>query len=139
MKIIVDVNVIIAALVKPAITRAVLLYPYIEYYSPDHLLDEIKEHEDEIAEKAGKNYKNALDEIIKSIVIVPGYFYRNDMGTAHKIIGKFDEDDEQYIALALSLKADGIWSYDERHFGKQNKVRLFSTGDLLLLIKKGVV
>lgn len=139
MKIVVDANVVIAALIKPSITRAALLYPYIDYYSPDHLLEEIKEHEGDIVEKAGKGYKNAISIITRNIIIMPGYFYEINMREAHRIIGNLDVDDEQYIALALSLKADGIWSYDERHFGKQNEVSLFSTGDLLSLIKKGIV
>ncbi|MDE1860786.1 MAG: hypothetical protein KGH72_03650 [Candidatus Micrarchaeota archaeon] len=54
MKIVVDANVVIATLVKPSITREVLLYPYIDYYSPAFLLTELKEHEEEIKEKVGE-------------------------------------------------------------------------------------
>jgi predicted nucleic acid-binding protein len=138
MKIVVDANVVIAALVKPSITREVLLYPYIDCYSPDFLLEEIDEHEEEISTKVGKGYKSAMRLISKKLVILPIYFYESNMQEAHKIIGAIDRDDEQYIALALSLGADGIWSYDD-DFKKQHKISTFSTNDLLLLIKKGIL
>ncbi len=51
-------------------------------------------------------------------------------------MGKLDKDDEQYIALALCIKADGVWSYD-LHFKQQKAIKLFSTGELLSMIKKG--
>jgi predicted nucleic acid-binding protein len=136
MKIIVDANVVIAALIKPSITREVLLYPYIDYYSPDFLLKEIKEHEKEISAKAGSGYRRAMELITKKLIMMPNHFYKNSMQEAHKIIGNIDKDDEQYIALALSLDADGIWSYDG-DFKMQNKVNTFATTDLLSLIKKG--
>jgi predicted nucleic acid-binding protein len=60
------------------------------------------------------------------------------MQEAHKIIGSIDKDDEQYIALALSLDADGIWSYDA-HFKMQDKMNIFTTADLLTLIKSGIL
>jgi predicted nucleic acid-binding protein len=44
MKIIVDANVVISALIRSSITREVLLYPHIDYFSPDFLLKEITGH-----------------------------------------------------------------------------------------------
>jgi predicted nucleic acid-binding protein len=84
----------------------------------------------------GKGYKPALGLIIKKLIVVPDYFYEDHMQKANKIIGRIDKDDEPYIALALALGADGIWSYD-KGFRKQSQMNVFSTSDLLLLMKKG--
>lgn len=138
MKVVVDANVVMAALAKPSITREVLLYPYIDYYSPSYLLEEIKEHEDEIAVKSGESYKEALSIIMKKLIIVKFDFYKERISNADKIIGHIDKDDVQYIALALALDADGIWSYDP-HMKKQNAVEVFSTGALTYLIRSGIV
>ncbi|HIH50499.1 TPA: hypothetical protein HA291_03540 [Candidatus Micrarchaeota archaeon] len=127
-----------AALVKPSITREVLLYPYIDYYSPSYLLEEIKDHEGEIATKAGKGYKEALKTIMKKLIIVRYDSYKERMAEAKKIIGNIDKDDVQYIALSLALDADGIWSYDGG-IKKQNVVEVFSTGALISLIRSGIV
>jgi predicted nucleic acid-binding protein len=137
MKIVVDANVVVAALVRSSITREVLLYPYIDYYSPDFLLDEIKEHEKEISAKSGKGYKPALELILKKIRVMPSSFYEKDMREAHTVIGDIDKDDEPYVALALSLRAEGIWSYDA-DFKRQRKVKIFSICDLSSLMKKGI-
>ena len=138
MKIVVDANVVIAALVRPSITREILLYPYIDYYSPDFLLEEIDDHDKEISAKVGKGYKSAMKLIMKKLIIVPDYFYENNLQGAHKIMGRIDKDDVQYIALAMSLDADGIWSYD-KHFEYQYRVKIFSTSDLRLLIEKDIL
>ncbi len=139
MKIVVDANIVIAALAKQSITKEVLLYPFMDYYSPDFLLEELAEHEDEIIskmhiDKAG--YQKVLDILTKKIKIVHKATYSQYMGQAHEIMGKLDEDDEQYIAAALSIDADGVWSYDP-DFKEQEVVKLFTTGELLHIIKKG--
>jgi len=139
MKIVVDANVVIAALAKQSITKEVLLYPFIDYYSPDFLLEELAEHEDEIiskmhTDKAG--YQKVLDILTKKIKIVRKAAYSQYMNQVREIIGKLDTDDEQYIAVALSIDADGVWSYDP-HFKQQKVIRLFSTSELLSIIKKG--
>ncbi len=138
MKIVVDANVVIAALAKQSVTREVLLYPFIDYYAPDFLLEELAEHEDEIIKKMNTSklgYQKALDIIVKKVRIAKQETYARYLGQAHGIIGKIDKDDEAYIALALSIKADGIWSYDT-HFKQQKTVKLFSTGELIRIIKK---
>jgi predicted nucleic acid-binding protein len=138
MKLVVDANVVMAALAKPSITREILLYPYIDYYSPSYLLEEIKEHGEEIANKAGKGYKEALSTIMKKLIVVRYESYKDKMDEANTVIGHIDKDDVQYIALALALGADGIWSYDEG-MKKQNVVEVFSTGALAALMKTGMI
>lgn len=138
MKIVVDANVVIAALAKQSITKEVLLYPFIDYYTPDFLLEELTKHEEEIIAKMNTDrlgYQKALDIIIKKVKIVKRETYSQYLGQAHEIIGRIDKDDEAYIAVALSIKANGVWSYDP-HFKQQKAVRLFSTGELIRIIKK---
>lgn len=71
MKIVVDANIIIAALARPAITREVLLYPHINYYTPDFLMEELQEHEAEIKKKVGLEYSSAIEIIARKLRIVP--------------------------------------------------------------------
>ena len=54
---------------------------------------------------------------------------------AKKIMDKIDPDDTICIALGLSVKNEGIWS-DDRHFEKQNKIRVWKTKDLMDYINK---
>lgn len=78
MKIVVDANVIIAALSRPAITSEVLLYPYIDYFTPDFFIKELKAHEVELKKKVGPTYTPSIGL------------------------------DVSYIAAALVINADGL-------------------------------
>jgi predicted nucleic acid-binding protein len=44
------------------------------------------------------------------------------MDDAKEIMDNIDPSDTPFIALALAVENDGIWSDDE-HFNKQNRIR----------------
>ncbi len=137
MKIVVDANVIIAALTRPAITREVLLYPYVDYYTPDFYREELRDHEAEIKEKVGPTYDSAIGLISAKLKVVPYGDYEPWLGEAEAAVGKIDRDDIPYIAAALAIVADGLWSYD-MHLAKQSAVKIVSIKELISLIKKAL-
>ncbi len=51
MKILIDTNRIIAALVKESTTRDILFDENFEFVTPDYTLTEIKEHKEELSKK----------------------------------------------------------------------------------------
>ena len=55
MKIVVDTNRLIAALIKDGASRKILRNPTHEFFTPAFAFEEIWEHKDEIARKAGLN------------------------------------------------------------------------------------
>ena len=80
-------------------------------------------------------YQKALDIVIKKLKVVKRDVYIQYLGQAREIIGEIDKEDVAYIAVALSIEADGVWSYDP-HFKQQKVVKLFSTSELIRIIKK---
>jgi predicted nucleic acid-binding protein len=48
-------------------------------------------------------------------------------------MGKIDIEDVNYIALALSIENNGIWS-DDKHFLKQDKIRVYRTEEIINLL-----
>ncbi|HII61103.1 PIN domain-containing protein [Pyrococcus horikoshii] len=58
MKVVVDANVIISAFKRDSVTRKILLFPFINFYSPAYLLDELEEHKGEIMKKLRSMKKN---------------------------------------------------------------------------------
>jgi predicted nucleic acid-binding protein len=60
------------------------------------------------------------------------------MKEAERIMHTIDPDDTPFIALALAVENDGVWS-DDRHFQQQTRIRIWKTKDLLTLIKQGMV
>lgn len=56
------------------------------------------------------------------------------MPDAKRLIGEIDPDDVPFIALALAIHNEGIWTEDE-DFKKQNKIKIWKTEDIINLLK----
>lgn len=125
---IVDTNEVISSLIKDSFRREILLNPKHRFYTPGFTLDEIDEHLDEIVGKTSlskENVKQLLDKLLENISVVEMEEYMGKLKDAQEIIGGIDEDDVPFIALALSVQNDGIWSGDD-HFLKQDRVKICS-------------
>jgi predicted nucleic acid-binding protein len=56
------------------------------------------------------------------------------MEKAHKIIGSIDSFDVPFVALALSIDNDGIWSND-KHFKNLKGIKIWKTSDIFNYLK----
>lgn len=138
MKLVIDTNIIISGLLKQSITRKILLSEFFEFYLPEIVMKEVKKYSPYIMEKSDLSQdqlKNLLSIFLENITLVPMNKYKDKMNEAMEIMGKIDEKDSQFIALALAIKNDGIWSND-RHFEKQDKIQVFNTSDIINFFKK---
>ena len=127
MKIVIDTNRIIAALIKNGLSRKIILDKNFEFYTIDSTISEIYKYQDEIIEKtniSNEEFEILLGYILDSIIIIPKEEYENFIGDSINLIE--DIGGIEFIALCLALKADGIWT-DDAHFQKQTKVKIFST------------
>jgi predicted nucleic acid-binding protein len=138
MLLVVDTNIIISSIIKDSTTREILLSADIKYITPEWVLTEIKKLSDYIAKTAGitkDELTQFMDEIFEVVIAIPLDEYKSCMKEGLKIMGKVDKDDAPFIALALALKTDGIWSND-KDFEKQGKVRILKTEDLVKMLNK---
>ena len=134
MRIVLDTNAIIASIIKDSSSRETILNPEFDFFARDFSFDEIKKHKNEISAKAGiEDIDILLSVLFERIRVIPLNEYKKHIEEAVKIIGKADISDAPFIACALALKAEGIWTED-RHFLIQNKIKIFKTKDLLELI-----
>ncbi|MEK6953965.1 MAG: PIN domain-containing protein [Candidatus Micrarchaeota archaeon] len=137
MRIVVDANVFISALLKDSITRRILKLPAFQFYIPDHLLGELDEHIEEISHRSGLNFEEIralIGGISREMIIVQTADYKHRLEDAKKLIA--DMDDVPFMALALALGKDvAIWSAD-KDFTKQKVVKIVSTGDLIRWLKE---
>jgi len=141
MRLIVDTNRIIAALIRNSASRKILLCDKIDFLTVGIARPEIDEHKKEILEKARltEEQLNTILSILYSRVFVASdAVIESKMHEAKRIMDRIDPDDTPFIALALAVENNGIWSDDE-HFKKQNSVKVWRTKDLLALIKKDFV
>jgi len=138
MRIVVDTNILISSLIKDSITREILLLPYMDFYLPEFALEEVEAPKVKISKLSGLSPDEidfSLDLLLENISIVPAQTIRPYLKEAEKIIGDIDPGDIPFIALALAVDNDGIWTND-KHFKKVRKIKIWNTPELLAYIKK---
>ena len=141
MRLVVDTNRIIAALAKDSTSRKILFSDEIDFLTTEVTNHEILEHRQELLEKTRLTEDQlniALSLLFSRILIVSDIVVESKMKEAERIMHTIDPDDTPFIALALAVENDGVWS-DDRHFQQQTRIRIWKTKDLLTLIKQGMV
>jgi predicted nucleic acid-binding protein len=138
MKLIIDTNILISSLLKDSTVREILLNESLNFYLPEIVLSEVNKYLPYIIQKSKlseEEIKKLLNTLLENLILVPIDEYENKMDEGMKIIGNIDEKDTQFIALALSIENDGIWSND-KHFEKQKKIKVFKAIDILNLLEE---
>ena len=134
-RLVLDTNIIISALIKDSTTRDIIFHLDVEMYFLPFSQNELKKYEEYILQKTKKS-KEELHYILEKIsergIIVEEKIIVLKMPEAKKIMDGIDPDDTPFIAAALALHAD-IWS-DDKHFEKQNMIKIWKTKDFLKFI-----
>ncbi len=127
MRLVLNANVLFAAIIKDAATRVLLENPIIELYAPPVLLFEEQKYKWLLAEKSSASPAE-LDELAlrlrnKAKIIEPSVFYMQQA-----LLFSPDPNDVPYLALCLQVGCP-LWSNDKR-LKEQVVVPVFSTHDL---------
>lgn len=134
MDIVVDANILFAALIKDSITSDLLFVDNLHLYAPEFLIVEFGRHKEEILKKTHRSYEDfqrLLDILEKRITVVPESEIRPFLEEA----GRLSPDPKDIVYLALALRIGGyVWSNDSR-LKRQDKIKVYSTRDLLTIIK----
>lgn len=136
MKILVDTNRIIAALVQESTTRDILFDENFKFLTPDYTITEMKEHKEELKKKTkltDKEFEILVTLIFERIEIIPESEYKKFLDECKNLIS--DPDDVSYLAACLASKAEGIWAHDP-HFLEQHKVKIFTNMNMLRMSGK---
>lgn len=76
-----------------------------------------------------------LSLLLENIKIIFHNEYASYMQEATELLGKVDIKDVPFIALALAIQNDGIWS-DDRDFESQNEIKIWKTENLVHHLEK---
>lgn len=132
MTFVLDTNILIAALIKNSLTRQILLHPDAEFVVPEHALEEIQRHMPRIAKCASMDRKEVellLSILLESVTVIPFETIADRIDEAFGMIGPFDPDDVPFVALALAVENDGIWSNDGA-FRHLRTIKVWTTADM---------
>lgn len=137
MKLVVDTNVLLSALIRNSTSRSIILNPEHDFYVPEFALQEVEKYSDIISSKSGlpKKEIELLFDILKvKLEVVPLEDFRESFGKAEVAVGHVDEKDVPFLALALNIECDGIWSNDA-HLKEQKLVDVWNTIQLVRVLR----
>ena len=136
MKLVIDSNRIIAALVKDSYSRKIILHSDLELLAINMSQKDIQKYRKDILSKAKiteEQFNSVFEKLNERMIKLDDAIIQGKMKEAKEIMDKVDKDDTPFIAAALATKAD-IWS-DDKHFEKQNRIKIWKTKDLSQYLK----
>ena len=110
----------------------------MDYSTPEFVHVEIENHREEIRKKSKmdeREFELLLDSILSQIRVSPIEEFKDEIKEAYQIMKDIDPDDTPFLALALYLNCDGIWSNDS-DFEKQNRIMILKTKDMMQFLPK---
>ena len=131
MKVIVDANILFAALIKDSKTSSLFFVDKFDLYAPEFIFEEYEKYEEAIRDKTGRSndeFEKYLKFLKRKINIVP----ENDFKDLLEECSSFSPGpkDVPYLALAKKIKAV-IWSNDKKLKVNQDRVEVLTTQDLI--------
>jgi predicted nucleic acid-binding protein len=136
MNLVIDTNIFISALIKNSSVREIIVNSGYNLLFPEFEFEEIRRHKQEIIKKSGSSEKEfdiLLLRLLNYVKIIPANIILNYKRQAFEIIGRTDPDDIIFVATALAFNCP-IWSED-KHFRKQNKIKIITTKDMIGYLK----
>ncbi|MBY8989565.1 MAG: DNA-binding protein [Candidatus Lokiarchaeota archaeon] len=131
MKLVIDANILFAALIKEGLTAELLISDKLQLFAPEFLFTEFAKYEKLILKKTYRSHKEfyqLLDLLKEQITIIPKKEIIPFIDKARKISP--DPKDTVYLALAFLLDSN-IWSNDKRLKQSQQKITVFPIEELI--------
>ena len=133
MKVVIDTNVLMAALISDSVVRRLLASRKIMFYLPEFALEEVEKYKNELKGKAGyseDDFQQLKTLLLENIAIAPKDMVKKHMKEAINVMVNIDKKDSPFIACAIAVGADGILSFD-KDFQRQKRIKAFDIKELL--------
>ena len=136
MRLIIDTNRIMAGLLKDSTSRKIILHDSFSFFAPDYTETELFKHRPYLVKKSKipeRDFDLLMHALLEQIILVPFEDFESEFGHAIQVMETIDENDAPFLAVGLALGIGHIWTED-RHFLKQDFLKVCSTRDLLEII-----
>lgn len=141
MIIVVDVNVLFAALMRDSTTREIMVKSGQDFCFPELSIHKIRKYKELILEKSGLSELEFLvifNTLLRFIRVIPTEEIRQCWEEAKGIMEHIDPEDVTIVAAAISQEQALIWS-DDKHFDRQDKILTLKTRDIVTLFGEEIV
>ncbi|MHA1273981.1 MAG: PIN domain-containing protein [Promethearchaeota archaeon] len=135
MRIVIDANILFAALIKNSLTAKLLISEPLQFFAPEFLFEEFAKYEDFILKKTHRtkdDFKDFYNVLKENITIIPKTKIDPFLEKAQEISP--DPKDTVYLALCLAINSD-LWSNDKKLKEQQSLINILSTEDILNKVK----
>lgn len=140
MHLIIDTNILLAALIKDSTVREIILMPFFEFSLPEFAIVELKKHLSLISQRSSLT-KNEIDILLgillENITIVSKSQIAPYIPKAKEAIGRVDMNDVPFVALAYAIENDGIWTQD-KDFDVLKDIKVWKTKDILRYLRENL-
>ncbi|MBI2110429.1 PIN domain-containing protein [Candidatus Woesearchaeota archaeon] len=133
MDLVIDANILFAALIKKGITSELLFKENFHLYASEFIFIEFSRYKPLLrnkTERTDEDFEEVLELFERRVTLVPNEEIIHFLDKAKGISP--DIKDVPYVALALKLNC-AIWSNDKALKEKQHIVKVYSTEDLIRL------
>ena len=132
MRLVLDTNVVLKALIRNSKVRAVLLGPTHQFLIPEYGIEEARKHVSRVVKKCGLSEGEVnvvFDALLSNMQLIPSERILGRWKEAEQIMAGIDREDVPFLAAALSTTCDGIWS-DDAHLRRQKRVKVWTTKEV---------
>ena len=131
MDLVIDANIMFAALIKKSITSELIFRNDLHLYAPEYILTEFEKYREVIkkkTERADEEFDELMELLERKIRLIPLEEIKPFVKRAEQFSP--DKKDVPYLALALRMNI-AIWSNDKPLKEKQNLVKIYSTKEIV--------
>lgn len=133
MRIVVDANIFIAALMGSRGKLVIITSQNYDFYAPANIVREIMKYREKISERmnwTSQEFDISFNALIVFIKPIKEKEYELFMEKVVSVMNKRDVKDSDYVACALYVGADFIWS-DDNDFTEQNLIQVKNTAEFI--------
>jgi len=131
MRLVIDANILFAALIKDSSTTQLLINDNLQLFAPEFLFEEFAKYKDYILKKTHRtkeNFKEFYNFLEQKITIISKDVIDPFLEQADEISP--DPKDTVYLALCLAINSD-FWSNDKKLKEKQDLVEILTTEEII--------
>lgn len=132
MRIVIDSNVFISALIKrEGLSREIIINSNNIFFFPEYEFQERYKYKEVIQGKSrysDREFIQAVSSLLNHMRIATYEEIRDYYNEAFEVMNEIDPDDVIFIATALAFNAI-VWS-DDIHFKMQNRVKSLTTDEM---------
>ena len=133
MKIVFDANILISALLGSRAIITLITSGHFSFYVPKHIIDETRKHRGTICEAAHQTpeeFDTNMEALLVFVNVLEYAEYGRQMTAAKQALEARDVTDADYVACALAVQAECIWTND-LDFSAQQLVPTKTTDQLI--------